>query len=199
MNFTTDFVEAFNHAMLFEVGPFWDPTDEDVIYGRIDTREQRKKVGYVNIPQDRGGETKYGLAQKSNRSITIRDIDLPMAMTVYHEDYWLKGKCNKLDFALSLMHFDGVVNHGFVRAAKFLQRAVNVEDDGLIGNVTINATLEYNTKDIINHISDQRTKFYHSIVENDSSQSIFLNGWLRRITSVTEYCLNYDNTNTEAI
>jgi len=189
-NYDEAFASAFNHAMLEEVGTFWDPNDPEVIQGLIETRQQKRKVGYVNIKQDRGGETKYGIAQNSNTQISVRDLDLNAAMNVYHEQYWLKGKCNQLPYALSIMHFDGCVNHGVGRANKILQESLSVDADGIIGQQTIAAINNYDEQEIIQKISDIRTNFYHRIVQRDASQKIFLNGWLGRISRVTDYALS---------
>ena len=190
MELTEDFIDALNHAMLYEVGAFWNPEDPDVIAGNYSTREQRKKIGYVNIPADRGGETKYGIAQNANPQIRVRDLDLVGAMEVYFQNYWLRGKCDKLPYPVSLIHFDGCVNHGIGRANKFLQRAVNVADDGVIGPGTLRAVSEMDPRQIIESISEQRSNFYHAIVKRDSSQGIFLKGWMRRIDEVTTFTLD---------
>lgn len=176
--------------MLYEVGAFWDPNDPEVIAGYIETREQRRKVGYVNIPQDRGGETKYGVAQKANPRVNVRDLDLEGAMAVYFDKYWLLGKCDRLPYPLTIIHFDGCVNHGPGRAAKFLQSAAGVGVDGVIGEFTLAAIADQDQATIIQNISNERTQFYHDIVARNPSQKMFLNGWLRRINEVTEYTLN---------
>lgn len=190
MDFYQDFIDSFNHAMLYEVGGFWNPEDEDVIQGRYQTREQRQKVGYVNIAADRGGETKYGIAQKANPNVRVRDLDLAGAMEVYFRDYWYAGKCYLLPYPVSLMHFDGCVNHGPRRATKFLQVAAGVEVDGIIGDQTAGAIDGMSLADAITSISEQRINFYNAIVRNDPSQKIFLKGWMRRINEVTEFCLS---------
>ena len=38
-----EYKDAFNHAMIYEVGGFWDPEDDDVINGRMNDKAQRKK------------------------------------------------------------------------------------------------------------------------------------------------------------
>lgn len=184
------FEAAFNHAMLEEVGKHWDPTDPDVIQGLIDTRQQKRKVGYVNIKQDRGGETKYGIAQNANPGISVRDLDLAGAMDVYYNEYWIDGHCDKLPYSVALIHFDGCINHGIGRANKILQEALGVTVDGVIGNQTLSAVNQVPQEEVIQKISDIRTNFYNRIVQRDASQSIFLNGWLGRISRVTEYSLS---------
>lgn len=184
------FLYAFNHAMIYEVGAFWNPDDPDVQQGRIETREQRRKVGYVNIPQDRGGETKYGIAQKANPEVNVRNLDLRGALDVYEHKYWRAGFCDRLSYPLSIIHFDGCVNHGVSRACKFLQRAAGVTEDGIIGRMTLAAVEARGQEQMIRRISDIRRNFYQQIVDRNPSQRIFLNGWMRRIDEVTEYTLS---------
>lgn len=184
------FAAAFNHAMLEEVGKHWDPEDPEVIQGLIDTRQQRRKVGYVNIKQDRGGETKYGIAQNANPEISVRDLDLAGAMNLYYDEYWINGRCDKLPYPVALIHFDGCINHGVGRANKILQEALGVGVDGVIGNQTLSAANQVLPEEIIEKISDIRTNFYNRIVQRDATQSIFLNGWLGRISRVTQHALS---------
>jgi lysozyme family protein len=187
--FPKDFEYAFNHAMLYEVGPFWDPYDPDVVAGNIQTREQRRKVGYVDIPQDRGGETKYGIAQDANPQVIVRDLDLATAKDVYFDRYWLPGRCDEIPYPISIIHFDGCVNHGVNRAIRILQAAVGVGVDGKIGSQTIEAILSSDYIRLIQNIAERRRNLYMNIVRNNPSQEIFLDGWMRRIAEVEDYTL----------
>jgi lysozyme family protein len=189
-DFSDDFLNAFDHAMHYEVGAFWNPNDPDVQQGLIDTKDQRRKVGYVNIPQDRGGETKYGVAQKANPNVNVRSLDLDGAMDVYFNKYWLRGACDQLPHPIPIIHFDGCVNHGIGRANKFLQQAAGVDADGDIGQMTIDAVNNMDPRQLIENIANIRTDFYNSIVERDPSQAMFLKGWMRRITEVTDFTLS---------
>lgn len=65
-NYTNAFEKAIDHAMLYEVGGFWNVNHPAVARGLIDTSANRKAVGYVNDPDDRGGETKFGVARNAN-------------------------------------------------------------------------------------------------------------------------------------
>jgi lysozyme family protein len=183
------FEAAFNHVMLYEVGAFWDPKDADVINGNCSTRDQRRKVGYVNAPADHGGETKYGVAQNANPNVDVKALTLKGAMDVYFTCYWLRGKCDQLPASVSLIHFDGCINHGIGRANRFLQRAVGVQDDGVVGPVTIGKINEADPVELIKSIADQRAKFCQAIVQRDPSQGVFLKGWLRRINEVRDFTL----------
>jgi lysozyme family protein len=66
-----------------------------------------------------------------------------------------------------------------------LQRAVGVDEDGIIGALTIARTNtiansncgEY---DILNKLVDQQVMQYCKIVKSDISQIVFLIGWITR-------------------
>lgn len=189
-DFSAEYVYAFNHAMIYEVGGFWNPEDPDVIEGRMDTKDQRRKVGYVNIPEDKGGETKYGIARNANKDVDVRNLNLQETMEIYYDRYWLAGKCDKIPQVLAIIHFDGCVNHGVGRANKFLQQAVGVAADGVIGPATLAAINDGDESAMINEISLLRIDFYNAIVNRNPAQVKFLKGWLRRIDEVTDFTMS---------
>lgn len=189
MEYTTNFLSAFNHTMLYEVGGFWNPSDPDVINGTITTNAQRQKVGYVNIPQDRGGETKYGVARNANPNVDVYALDLSGAQQIYFEKYWLAGSCDKLSDKVALMHFDTCVNMGVGRGNKFLQQVVGAVVDGQIGPKTLAAVNAMNPSQLIVALQNARIDFYNSIVQRNPSQQVFLKGWLRRVNEVAQFAL----------
>lgn len=187
--FDKEFIDAFNHAMLYEVGPHWDPSNPDVIAGKIGNKKQRRDVGYVNDPDDAGGETKFGIAKNANPSVDIANLTLEAAMVIYYNKYWLDANCNSMPAPINLIHFDGCINHGTGRANKFIQKAVGAEPDGKVGARTLKAIRESNAKDVVNSIASMREQFYLDIIKRKPSQEKFKNGWLRRISEVRDYCL----------
>lgn len=191
--FSKEFIDIFNHSMIYEVGPFWDPEDPGVIDGLMNTKGQKMKVGYVNDPDDAGGETKYGIAQNATRKI-VRDMNLEDAMVHYFNNYWLASNCNLMPLKLALIHYDGCVNHGIKQAGKFLQRALGVVDDGIVGARTlemINSLDNQQIIEVIDSIAEQRNEFYRRIAERKPSQQKFLKGWLKRINEVHQYATIY--------
>jgi lysozyme family protein len=187
---SNEFLFAFSNAMFYEVGSFWDPHDPEVQAGLIATTNQKRKVGYVNIPADSGGETKFGIAKNSHRDVDIKTLDLSRTIDIYFDEYWIGGKCDKLPQPLTIIHFDGCCNHGVSRACKFLQKAAGVTADGDIGPATLRAVGAMNQEQLIRNLSQIRENFYNAIVQRDPSQSIFLKGWLRRIKEVTDLTLS---------
>jgi len=190
MAYSKAFENACSHAMLYEVGGFWDVTNPAVSQGLITTAANRKAVGYVNDPDDRGGETKFGVAKSANPDLNITQLTWEQAESVYFLRYWLAGKCDQLSARLAVLHFDGCVNHGVTRANQFLQRAAGVNDDGNIGPVTLAKIRTLNETNMLNSVCNQRVAFYKAIVASNPSQAKYLTGWLRRVSEVQAYVLN---------
>lgn len=189
MSYTNAFEEAVNHAMLYEVGSHWHLSPE-VEAGLIETREQRKNVGYVNDPLDAGGETKYGIAKNANMDVDITNLDWQTAKEIYFYKYWLAGRCDQLPPRMAILHFDGCVNHGIGRASKFLQQAVGAQPDGVIGPRTLGLANEGDELEICSRICDQRAAFYNAIVARKPDQVRFLKGWMRRINEMRDFVMN---------
>lgn len=192
------FDAAVNHAMLYEVGGHWELNDA-ACQGLIDTRANRISCGYVNDPDDAGGETKYGISKNANPDVDISSLDWDGAKEIYYNKYWLAGKCDELPGRIAVLHFDGCVNHGVGRANKFLQKALAESDSAFenlnfedIGPSTLDKLESQAGIDVCNSICDQREKFYRDIVANKPSQAKFLNGWLRRIKEMREFVTDPD-------
>ena len=184
--YSNAFETAINHCMLFEVGGFWKVTPE-VEAGLISTPAQRKAVGYVNDPDDTGGETKFGISENANPDTDITNLTWSKAKAIYYTRYWLAGSCDKLSTRLGVLHLDCCVNHGVGRANKFLQRALSVPDDGQIGPITLNKASTVDQINLCNLICNQRIQFYHDIVTNTPSQEKFLGGWVRRAEEMRKF------------
>ena len=178
--YTKAFNAAIDHAMLYEVGGCWNINDPAVSQGLIATSANRRAVGYVNDPDDRGGETKFGVAKNANLDLDITNLTWAEAKEVYYRRYWLAGKCDKMPGRVAVLHFDVCVNNGVGRAAIFLQRAIGVTADGAIGPATLGKLAIMDSILVCTRISNTREQFYRDIVTNRPVQGKFLNGWLRR-------------------
>jgi lysozyme family protein len=181
------FEEAVSHSMKYEVGGFWDVNHPAVAGGLIDTRANRKAVGYVDDPDDAGGETKFGVAKNANPDLDIARLTWEQAKAVYFVRYWLAGKCDRLPPRVAVLHYDGCVNHGIKRANMFLQRAVGVTPDGAIGSVTLAKVRLARELDLCDSIADQRALFYRQLAARKPSQGKYLAGWLRRIDEMRAF------------
>ena len=99
----------------------------------------RYEGGYVNDPRDAGGETRFGISKTQYPDVDIRNLTKERAAEIYREDYWLKYRCDQLPAPLGALLFDSVVNHSPNNPIRWLQTAVGVAADGVIGPRTIAA------------------------------------------------------------
>ena len=83
--------------------------------------------GYVNDPQDPGGETNFGIAKRSHPDVDIKTLNKDGAKEIYYKDYWIKNRVPQMPEDLKHIYFDMCVNQGRGRAVKILQRAANAK------------------------------------------------------------------------
>lgn len=175
------FEKALQFTMLYEVGPHFK-LDDETRAGLCKTAAQKKKTGYVNDPDDKGGETKFGIAKTANPGINIQQMSWALTVAIYENKYWKAGQCDKMPELVAMAHFDACVNHGVRKANQFLQRALGVKDDGDIGPKTL-AALAANPE-VLSRLLDVRKTFFFDIVKNNPTQNKFINGWLARVDSL---------------
>jgi len=84
------------------------------------------------------------------------------------------------DAVLRDLVFDAAVNHGPARGVRWLQRALNVEDDGIIGEETLGALAAADARKVYVGVLKRRIMFYGRIVSADPRQAIYIEGWLNR-------------------
>ncbi len=189
------FSKAISHIMQSEVGPWFDENHPACKSGSIATRDDRRATGYVNDPDDTGGETKFGVAKNANPELNITKLTWDAAKRVYFKKYWLAGDCADIvSFApkLAMLHFDGCVNHGNGRASKIIQEAVGATIDGDIGPKSLEAIKRAcgapgGELAVCAKVLMLRKSIYLKIVERNPSQKKFLNGWFNRISDVEKF------------
>lgn len=74
--------------------------------------------GYINDPDDPGGETKYGISKRAYPKVDIKELGLADALGYYYRDYWYVA--SGLPFPLNVCVLDCAVNQGTGTAKKFL-------------------------------------------------------------------------------
>lgn len=186
--YTEDFLKAFALVMQSEVGPWFNPNDLATQQGLIDTHVHRVGVGYVNIPGDAGGETKFGVAQNMVPSVSVRNLTLEQAKNVYFSHYWLIGHCDKMVAPLSELHFDATVNMGSGAATKILQTALGITADGSFGPLTYSSILAFtDVKSLCSKYLDARQAHYNAIIASRPSDQQFAKGWANRVASLRQW------------
>ncbi|WP_262927375.1 glycoside hydrolase family 108 protein [Phytohalomonas tamaricis] len=127
--------------------------------------------------------TKYGVSAAAYPALNISALTLDDAKEVYRRDYWNRARCDDLDGAVAFQVFDAAVNHGIGNAIRFLQRAVKVADDGIVGPVTLRAVNSYEASTVAFKFNSERLKFYTKL----SSFNVFGRGWANRVAGNLEY------------
>ena len=139
--------------------------------------------GYVNNPKDPGGETNWGItrtvAVDNGYDGSMKLMPKETAKGIYKKMYWDKLQCDQLPFVVAFQLFDAGVNHGNSQAVKFLQRALSVVDDGVIGAQTIAAVSKLDDLQIVMLFNAERIEFYAAL----KTFSTFGKGWVRRVAS----------------
>lgn len=155
----------------------------DVAFDRLIGHEG----GYVNHPNDPGGETMWGVtiavARANGYTGPMYELPRDKAKAIYHTQYWDKVKADSMPFPVAFQVFDAAVNHGTGHAAKFLQRAAGVVDDGVIGPKTIAAVNERGAAGMLLLFNAEREQFYTNLPTWPS----FGKGWSRRVVTNLRY------------
>ena len=145
--------------------------------------------GWADHPKDPGGATMRGVTLATYRKYkpgatkaqlrAISDADLAM---IYRDGYWNKVKGDDLPAGLDLVAFDAAVNSGPGRGARWLQEALGVNPDGVIGPKTIAAANAAHKDAVIDRACDLRLGFLRQL----GTWKTFGKGWTRRVESVRE-------------
>ena len=133
--------------------------------------------GYVWDSRDPGGETKFGISKRAYPQVDIKNLTLGAAKEIYKRDYWDRAQCDKLPPSVAYVLFDAAVNSGIGQAIRFLQRAVNVADDGAIGPMTLAAVTRLDAESVCARYIGQRLDFMTKLTTWD----VYGKGWSRRL------------------
>tara|TARA_R110000824_G_scaffold196144_3_gene379258 strand:- start:10911 stop:11381 length:471 start_codon:yes stop_codon:yes gene_type:complete len=142
--------------------------------------------GYVNDPDDPGGETKFGISKRAYPDVDIKNLTEDEAKGIYRRDYWDKCRVESISAALRPIYFDMCVNMGKSRAVKILQNAANnknkedIDVDGGLGPATRKALENVE----IERARAFRVKYYADLVEKKESLQKFYYGWFKRSLEV---------------
>lgn len=80
--------------------------------------------GYVNDPDDAGGETNFGISKRSYPDEVIAEMTIERAKEIYRRDFWDRLLLNDLHPHVAGEIFDTAVNTGPRTATKIAQRAL---------------------------------------------------------------------------
>lgn len=149
--------------------------------------------GNDDDPSDHGGRTSRGITQREYDAYRSRE-ELPLGdvwratdseiKQIFYYSYW-NPWCNILPTGVDYIFFDTSVLQGPYMAAKLLQRALGVTQDGHIGIVTMAALSRADRTDLIHTITQKRIRVFQSL-----RQPRFTAGWINRAKRVESQSLN---------
>lgn len=154
--------------------------------------------GYVNDPDDSGGETKYGITKATARANgyvgAMKDLPMTLAHYIYYKQYVVRpGFDNVLDVSpdVAAEMVDTGVNMGPKVAGQFLQRSLNALSgaglavDGVIGPRSIQALKDFKdlrkqpgTEVLLKMLNSLQCSRYIELVESNEKNRKFIYGWV---------------------
>ena len=151
----------------------------DTIFERLMLHEG----GYINHPNDPGGETMYGVTKRVAQAHgywgDMRKLPKSLAKQITEKSYYNAVKGDQLDRLIAWQLTDAAYNHGPKQAVKFLQRAVGASADGLIGPRTLEAVAAMDKNDVVLLFNAERIDFYTGL----RGWVSFGKGWARRVAN----------------
>lgn len=170
----------------------------------------QREGGYINDPNDNGGETNFGITVAVARAFgytgPMASMTQQVARDIYFQRYWHQPRFDDVGVvseAVAEELLDTGVNMGTATAGKFLQRALNVLNqgdkvypnvsvDGAVGNMTIAALKAFlaargkaGETVLVRMLNAQQSVRYIDLAEANVSQESFEYGWqLNRVGSL---------------
>jgi len=143
--------------------------------------------GYVNDPDDPGGETMMGISKRAYPNLDISGLSKASVMQIYKKDYWDKNRVESLPEKLRHVYFDMCVNMGKSRAVKTIQQACNGKNcnlsvDGGLGPLTLKSIRK--SKVSTSRVRAYRIKYYAKLVDTKPGLEKYYYGWYKRSIAV---------------
>lgn len=161
-----------------------------VAFSKAITIVLKHEGGYVNHPNDPGGETKFGITKRSYPHLQISELTKEDAIQIYYDDWWIKNGYDKyIHPKLAAKMFDTAINMGVKQSNKLLQRAlrsvgnISIIDDGIVGPKTINAMSKSNECELLASYRSEQAGYYRVLIAKKPKLKVFKQGWLNRAYS----------------
>lgn len=153
----------------------------------------KEEGGFTDHPEDSGGATRFGITLATLRAFRngqptgtsdVQNLSAEEAIRIYRQLYWETIAGDSLPSPLALMTFNAGVLFGFDDGARFLQRALNAQElgvlvDGDVGPQTCNACLVCDIpKAVRDFASFQRAR------HNAHPKKDIFRGWFARLDRI---------------
>lgn len=134
--------------------------------------------GIVGCGELRG--TKYGISAAAYPALDIENLTEDDAEKIYRRDYYEKIGGDVLSLPTVLVLFDGAVNAGVRRAVIWLQQALGLPADGVLGAKTLEAGKAAEATELAREMLARRIEYYARL----PNWPAFGLGWSRRVIAL---------------
>ena len=153
--------------------------------------------GFDADPRDRGNwtsgqigvgrlnGTKFGISAAAYPTLNIADLTLAAAVGIYRMRYWLPAACDHMSDGLDLVVFDAAVNSGVAQSARWLQRSVGAQEDGLPGTATVTAVQRSVQAQGLAAIAAATTAERLLAMTEMPAWLTYRRGWVRRVCALS--------------
>lgn len=157
----------------------------------------RREGGYVHHPADRSGPTNFGITaqtlgawRKLGRPATATEVQAltkAEARAIYRQQYITAPGFEAITHP-ALLHLlvDAGVHSGPKRAVQWLQTALGVTADGVIGPKTRAALATADQGVLYRKVLGQRLRHLGRLITSDPRQAAFAGGWMARMAEFVE-------------
>lgn len=164
------------------IGSAISPAFLDAVRWVIDRAE-----GGGQLIEDQGGLTRWGISQRAYPNEDIAKLTRQRAEMLYLMDYWRPLRGNALPPALAFVLFDTAVNMGGAAAAKILQGALHITQDGIVGPETVSRAKQYYPRhELVARFLELRLRFYEALAAKHPHHAGSLYGWRMRVLRLAE-------------
>ena len=144
-----------------------------------------KAGGHTNDPDDKGGETKWGISKRSHPELNIKTLTFQQAQEVYYKRYYNVMYDYISDNAIAFKLFDMGILTGTNKAVKLLQKEIVkngylIRIDGIFGPLTLTA-LNLCKGPLTYERYVTRYNKYFKLISLKWNNKKYLKGWLNRL------------------
>lgn len=154
----------------------------------------RREGGYVNDPDDSGGATNKGITIATFRhyygaNATIKQLQAltdEQWMHIFLCGFWNPFKADNIaNQSIANICVDWAWASGTGTAIREVQALLGVAVDGIVGAKTLAAINNAIQRHLFAKIQSARLRFVEGVVRRSPRKKKFLNGWRRRINSLS--------------
>jgi lysozyme family protein len=159
-------------------------------YSKAMKIELKYEGGKDDDPVDPGGRTNQGVIQREysawriQKGLPNRDVFLMEPAErdeIYYENYATKIHYDELPIGVDLVVLDGSINSGPSQSIKWVQRALGIVADGVMGTLTLERIVDHSDHDLLIALILERRRAYLRAL---TTFSHFGNGWMTRVDSL---------------